>query len=124
MLFAAILALSKWEKVGWKSEGYTPQLAAEIRAERVKAARHGQDVKTQKEIRQEEAKRNRPINEIANAYLEAKGPSMKGRGAKIDRYRFEKHVDPIVGKKAVSELSQLDMARITKNMGDMSTASK
>ena len=22
----------KWEKVGWKSEGYSPQLAAEIRA--------------------------------------------------------------------------------------------
>lgn len=114
----------KWEKVGWKSEEYTPQVAAEIRAERVKAARHGQAVKTQKEIRQENAKRNRSINEIANAYLETKGPSMKGRGAKIDRYRFEKHVAPVVGEKSVSELSQLDLARITKNMADMSTSSK
>jgi integrase len=113
-----------WEKIGWKSEGYTPQVAAEIRSERVKDARHGKEVKTQKEIRKEEAKRNKPINKIADAYLEAKGPSMKGRGAKIDRYRFDKHVAPVVGEKSVSELSQLDLARITKNMADMSTSSK
>ncbi|MGM0538196.1 MAG: tyrosine-type recombinase/integrase [Thermodesulfobacteriota bacterium] len=113
-----------WEKIGWKSEGYTPQAAAEIRAEKVKDARHGKEVKTQKEIRKEEAKRNKPINKIADAYLEAKGPSMKGRGAKIDRYRFDKHVAPVVGEKSVSELSQLDLARITKNMSGMSTSSK
>ncbi len=113
-----------WEKVGWKSEGYTPQVAAELRAGKIKEARHGQEVKTQKEIRKETAQKNRPVKKIADAYLQAKGPSMKGRGAKIDRYRFDKHVDPVVGEKSVSELSQLDLARITKNMAGMSTSSK
>ena len=113
-----------WEKVGWKSEGYTPQVAAEIRAEKVKDARHGKEVKTQKEIRRDTAQKNKLIKEIAYAYLEAKGPSMKGRGAKIDRYRFDKHVSPVVGEKSVSELSQLDLARIAKNMSGMSTSSK
>lgn len=29
-----------WEKVGWKSEGYTAVLASEIRAERIRVSRH------------------------------------------------------------------------------------
>ena len=40
----------KVEKVGWKSEKYTPQIAAEIRATRIRTARHGEEVKTAKEI--------------------------------------------------------------------------
>ena len=114
----------KWEKIGWKSEGYTPQVAAEVRAERVKQARHGDDVKTQKEIRQEQAKKDRPINEIADEYFKIKGPEMKGKGARIDRYRYDKYVNPILGTKPVSQLSQLDTVKITRNMEDKSTSSK
>ena len=35
-----------WEKVGWLSEGYTPQLAAELRAKRLREARHQGEVMT------------------------------------------------------------------------------
>ena len=39
-----------WEKVGWKSKGYTPQVAAELRANRMKQMLHGEEVKTSKEF--------------------------------------------------------------------------
>ena len=36
-----------WEKVGWLSEGYSAKLAADIRAERMRAMRHGQELPKQ-----------------------------------------------------------------------------
>lgn len=104
----------RWEKVGWKSEGYTPQVAAEVRAERVKAARHGQDVKTAKEIARERDKRDKTIDEIARAYFASKGDSLKG--AVTDHNRYEKHVLPVLGNFRASKLSPLDMVRLRKAM--------
>lgn len=112
-----------WEKVGWKSEGYTPQVAAELRAERVKVARHGNEVKTHKEIRQEKARLDRTLDEIAAAYFKTRGPNMKGRGALIDRYRYEKHVAPHLGKRPASSLAPLDMNRIESAMKGLSVTS-
>lgn len=37
-----------WEKAGWKAEGYTAKLAAQIRAERLRMIRHGQDLPKEK----------------------------------------------------------------------------
>ena len=36
------------EKVGWASEGYTAQLAAQIRSERIRAIRHGEEIQPKK----------------------------------------------------------------------------
>ena len=33
-----------WEKVGWKSEGYNAKLASNIRAERMRSIRHGEEL--------------------------------------------------------------------------------
>ena len=37
-----------WEKVGWLSEGYTAQMAANIRAERMRTIRHGDELPKKK----------------------------------------------------------------------------
>jgi hypothetical protein len=37
-----------WEKAGWTSEGYSTQMAANIRAERMRSIRHGQDLPKEK----------------------------------------------------------------------------
>ena len=37
-----------WEKAGWLSEGYSAKLASEIRAERLRSLRHGQELPKQK----------------------------------------------------------------------------
>jgi integrase len=104
----------RWEKVGLKSEGYTPQVAAELRADRVKKARHGEEVKTAKEIAHERAMTDRTIAELADAYFEAKGDALKG--VVTDRNRFEKHIRPSLGGFRASKLSPLDIARLRKTM--------
>jgi len=103
----------RWEKVGWKSEGYTPQVAAELRAERVKAARHGQDVKTNKELRQERAAKERPLDDLATAYFEHRAAE---RWGKFDEGRYRKHVAPVLGQRPVAKLSPLDVTRLKASM--------
>jgi len=110
----------RWEKVGWRSEGYTPQVAAEVRADRVKKARHGEEVKTAKEIAHERAMTDRTIAELADAYFEAKGDTLKG--IVTDRNRFEKHIRPVLGGFRASKLSPLDIVRLRKTMEGRATA--
>ncbi len=99
-----------WEKIGRKSEGITPQICAEIRAKRLKAARLGEEVMTAKEIRREQIKHNRPLGEIAKAYFEAKATELKG--IKTDLNRWEKHLAPLFADHPVSDLSEIDVQRI------------
>ena len=61
-----------WEKVGRISEGYSAEVAAEIRAKRVKAVRHGEEVKTAQEIRREQSEKNRPFRKSATPTLKSK----------------------------------------------------
>ena len=103
-----------WEKVGRKSEGITPQIADEIRGERTLKARHGEKVLTAKQIKKKRAKKNKPLNDIAKAYFEQRGGSQQA--AKFDQYRYDKHVKPVVGHRAISSLTPLDMKRIEKKM--------
>lgn len=103
-----------WEKIGRKSEGITPQIADEIRGERTLKARHGDAVLTAKQIKKKRAKANRPLDEIAKEYFKQRGGSQQA--AKFDQYRYDKHVKPVVGHRAISSLTPLDMKRIEKNM--------
>lgn len=112
----------KWEKVGWKSEGYTPQVADDLRSKRIREYRHTGEVKTQKEIRQELAESNRTLDEIAEVYFANRGGSR--HAAKTDRNRYSRHVAPVLGKRTVSSLAPLDMERIKKRMSGLSAATK
>ena len=38
-----------WEKIGWASEGYTAAMAGQIRSERLRAIRHGEELPREKE---------------------------------------------------------------------------
>lgn len=110
----------KWEKVGWKSEGYSPKLASEIRAKRIRDIRHGKSVKTTQEIRAEQRLHDRPLAEIKDAYFSSeKGLNLKGR--KTDLNRWDKHLSSW-GSKRVSRLSRLDIERIKHKMKDKAPA--
>lgn len=108
------------EKVGWCSEGYTPQLAAELRAIKIREARHQGEVKTSSEIRAEQRKINRKLKEIKEHYFtSAKGVAMKGRVQDLNRW--DHHLAFLEGKN-VKELSQLDIERIKRNMKEKDLA--
>lgn len=104
-----------WEKVGWKSEGYTPQIAAETRSERVRKARHGETVKTAKEIAREKRVQDRTLTEISDTYFKSDhGQKLKGR--KTDLNRYEIHLKPTLGKRRISSLAPLDIERVNTKM--------
>lgn len=103
------------EKIGWASEGYSPEVAAELRGERVKTARHGKTVKTSKEIRQDQVLHDRTLKEIKEAYFDSsRGQNLKGR--KTDLNRYDLHLKKPLGKKRVSTLSQIDIERLKRDM--------
>lgn len=109
-----------WEKIGRKSEGITPQIADEIRGDRTLKARHGDAVLTAKQIKKRKAKKNRPLDEIAEEYFKQRGGSQQA--AKFDQYRYDKHVKPVVGHRAISSLTPLDMKRIERTMQGAASA--
>jgi len=103
------------EKVGWKSEGYTPQVAAELRAQRVKDARHGKEVKTQKEIRQDKARHDKTLSEIKKVYFNSPhGQALKGLKTDLNRYAL--HLEKTFGNKRISSLVHLDIDRLKRDM--------
>ena len=108
------------EKVGWLSEGYTPQLASELRAKRIREGRHQGEVKTSRDIRAEQQKRNRPLNEIKGHYFNStKGQAIKGHQTDIRRWALYLTA---IEKKSVKELSQLDIERIKRTMKERNLA--
>ena len=105
----------RWEKVGKLSEGYSPQVAAELRAKRLRDARHGEEVKTAKEIRASQLSHDRTLMEVVAHYFDSeRGQNLKGR--KTDENRWEKHLKPLLGKRRVSTFSELDLERIKRAM--------
>ena len=111
----------KNEKIGWKSEGYTPQVAAELRARRVKDARHGDTVKTAHEIRKERIEHNRPLDEIKETYFNSeRGQNLKGRTTDLNRYDL--HLSGQVGAKHVSDITELDIQKIKQAMSGKAPA--
>jgi len=108
------------EKVGWLSEGYTPQLAAELRAKRIRVGRHQGEVKTSRDIRAEQQKTNRPLKEVKDNYFNStKGQALKGR--QTDVRRWELYLTSLENK-SVKELSPLDIERIKRNMKEKELA--
>ncbi|NLZ18634.1 MAG: site-specific integrase [Desulfobulbaceae bacterium] len=108
------------EKVGWLSEGYTPQLAAELRAKRIREGRHQGEVKTSRDIRAEQQKRNRPLKEVKEHYFNSvKGQAIKGR--QTDVRRWDLYLTTIENK-GVRELSQLDIEKIKRTMKEKELA--
>ncbi|MDD2583125.1 MAG: site-specific integrase, partial [Desulfuromonadaceae bacterium] len=104
----------------WASEGYTPQLAAELRAKRIRAARHQGEVKTSRDIRAEQRNVNRPLQEIKEHYFNStKGGAIKGK--KQDLCRWNHHLAFLAGK-SPRELSQLEIERIKRNMKEKELA--
>jgi integrase len=111
----------QWEKIGWKTEGYTPQIAAEIRSERIRKIRHGGAAKTSKEIAIEKNRKDKTINEIANAYfISPHGLNIKGR--RSDFNRFNKNIKPLLGTRRASSLALLDIDRIKSSTKKNATA--
>lgn len=110
----------KIEKVGWRSEKYTPQIAAEIRANRIRTARHGEEVKTAKEIAVAKQKKDKIFDQITNKYFEDRKGTLKG--FKTDEARYKKHIGPIFGNRTVGTITSGDIEELKSKMTGKSPA--
>jgi integrase len=105
-----------WEKVGKLSEGYSAEVASEIRAERIKTIRHGEEIKTQKEIRHEKQQRDKSFQEVAADYFDIKGGTLKG--IVTDRNRYEKHLAPVLNGLHISEITPQVVEELQKRLNE------
>ena len=76
-----------WEKVGWRSEGYTAVLASEIRGEHIRKKRH-------------------PA-QAWEIFREKRFPSLKNHAARINRYKT--HIGPVFGNVPQSKITSFQL---------------
>ncbi|WP_415519640.1 MAG: tyrosine-type recombinase/integrase [Desulfovibrio aminophilus] len=91
-----------WEKVGWLSEGYSAQVASNLRAERLRALRHGEELPTKK-------KHEPTFGDLWKHYdtwIES-----NRKYPQDDRKYYNKHIKP---RFATSRLSQVTPVELEK----------
>ena len=111
-----------WETAGWKSSGVTPQSAAAFRAARLLDIRLGGRAASAEQRREEALKCNRTVAEIFSIYFAVRGAALKGYTT--DKNRYHKHIEPILGKRRVSEVSPLSLDELTRAMAGKAEATR
>ncbi len=92
-----------WEKVGWLSEGYSARLASDIRSERLRSIRHGEELPKQRV--------KAPLfADVMKKYLEWANKSKKN-GKKTDEYLYMRHLKGLDAKR-LDQISPFDLERI------------
>jgi integrase len=97
-----------WEKVGWKSDGYTPKLAADIKAERLRSKRHGEDLPKKK-------KKAPLFKDLAAKYLEW-AKTNKSRAGRDDDSNYKNHLASRFENKRLDEISAFDLERMKSDL--------
>ena len=98
----------KWEKIGKASEGYTAKLASHLRAERLRAIRHGEEFPQKK-------KKAPYFRDVAAKYLEW-AKTNRVRGGRDELYRYRKHLAPAFDNKRLNEISPFHLERLKSNL--------
>ncbi len=102
------------EKIGWASESITPQQAQLIRNERIKAVRLGDEVITIQQRR----KTSTPFHVFFNDYYIPNCTGKNNNSIKVEKIMFKVWINPIIGDKAMRDVSPFDLERLKKYMRD------
>lgn len=95
-----------WEKIGWRSEGYSAASASHIRGERIRALRHGQELPK---------RRSCPTLAEAWARYDAQClPELKS--ARDTRSRYHLYLEPALGSKPLDAISVLDVEALKSSL--------
>lgn len=86
-----------WEKVGWRSEGYNPKLASFVRAERIRAIRHSEELP-------HEQKKIPYFRDIAKDFL-VWTETHRTRNGYDEKNRYKNHIGPFFNDKRIDEIS-------------------
>lgn len=97
-----------WEKIGKVSEGYTAQLASQVRSEHIRLKRHGE------ELPQERPKAP-TVKTVWEKYVEWIQENKKS-GGRDDISRYNLYLKPLLENKRLDEILPLDLERIKSNL--------
>ncbi len=97
-----------WEKVGWISEGYTAKVASELRANRLRSIRHGDELPKDKQ-------KAPYFKEVAKKYLKW-ATQNKTRKGLDDKIRYRKHLAPSFDDKRLNDISPFDLERVKNDI--------
>lgn len=93
-----------WEKTGWLSEGYSEKLAADIRAERMRSMRHGQELPKQKA--------KAPLFKDVWIKYKSWAEKNKTRGGRDDSSLYRNCLQDQISEKRLNEISSFDLERL------------
>lgn len=106
-----------WEKIGWTSEGYTAVMASQVRAERLRTLRHGEELPKKKEEPSEIT-----FGQAWDKYLKwAKTDKLTFVS---DEERYNLHIKPYLASKTLSEITPLDIQDIKARVTDKGRAAQ
>jgi integrase len=97
-----------WEKVGWVSEGYSAAMAANIRGERLRTLRHGDELPSKKKTAE------MTFGELWKKYHEWALANRKSFVAETNRY--QKHIRPMLANLPISEITPLLLDRLKDDL--------
>ncbi len=93
-----------WEKVGWLSEGYSAKLADDIRSQRIKQVRHGEELPKEKQ--------KAPLfSDVADKYLKWAENNLS-EGGKYEQNRYDLHLKDFLAGKRLNEITGFDLERL------------
>jgi len=96
-----------WHKVGWASEGYTPQMAAVVRGEKLREIRHG-------DYLPKTSKSRLTMKEAWAAY--DKWLKTGKKHPEGDRSRYKAHIEPKCGDKSLSAITTHDLEALKASL--------
>lgn len=98
-----------WEKVGWASEGYTAQMASNVRGERLRDLRHGKEL----------PKDRKADLQMKEAWTHYDKWIEKGKKhPEGDRSRYKNHIKPKFAKKYLSEITSHHLEKFKQQLFD------
>lgn len=97
-----------WEKMGWKSQGFSADLARQIRNERIITIQHGDELPMEK-------KKAMTFEKLAEKYLKWSAKNKNREGIE-DQSRYDNHLKDRFDDKRIDEISPFDLERMKSDM--------
>lgn len=97
-----------WEKVGWLNEGYSAKVASDLRGDRLRNIRHGEELPKEKT-------KAPYFKEVAKEYIKW-AANNKTRDGLDDKYRYERFLASVLDEKRLNEITSLDLERLKNDL--------
>ncbi len=97
-----------WEKIGWLSEGYSAKVAADLRSQRMKQLRHGEELPKEKQ--------KAPLfKDVAEKYFDWGKDNLSENGL-YERNRYDNHLKDFIGDKRMNEITGFELERLKQEL--------